>query len=299
LREMLPTDPEMWQRDYLTQQPWKEYYPDIVRLRLSSQTKFYRHLRALSTLSNRLLVSAVLFLLLVTIFIFLPVHFPRWQILVLYGTLFQPIVILLFVYWAWNRFDLSLDAIVKYFASGFFICTGISIFYEMIVSAVATMIIFLISLLGTTGLIAVGTIDINDLLSNDDDYDVTNSNSKEHSVEAPVGYSITIALIAAFLNSFIVAAAVEEIGKYLCFWMVEHPDFENDKVLLSSASSALFETNVEENEKSADNSDYDVETTKLHLLSEHTHPAISQTVLAPTASLVSLGAATTIAMITV
>ena len=34
-----------------------------------------------------------------------------------------------------------------------------------------------------------------------------------------------------FLNAFVVAALVEEVVKYFGFWMVEHPDFEDSRVV--------------------------------------------------------------------
>jgi hypothetical protein len=83
LTHVLPQrDHDLWQRDYLTMQPWNEYYPAILRLRLSGQMRFLPHLQALSILSHRLVIGAVLFLTLATLIVALPVHFPRWQILV-------------------------------------------------------------------------------------------------------------------------------------------------------------------------------------------------------------------------
>ena len=220
-----------------------------------------------------------------------------FRLLQLYGTLFQPAFILFFVYWVWNRFDISLDAIVKYFASGFFICTGISIIYEMIASILASIILNLISILGVVGMVATGTINIDDLIPADDD--IVNTTNYD-SIEAPIAFSIAIALLTAFLNAFVVAALVEELGKYLSFWMVEHPDLENDKVLLSSATSSLFDNNNGNDATDEGLSSDDGETTKLHLHGQALHPlAVNQTVLAPVPSLVSIGAATTIAMITV
>jgi hypothetical protein len=74
---------DLWQRDYITFQPWMEYYPSILRLRLQNVTSFSKHMQALSTLSFRLVVSSMMFLLIVTMLgVCLPVTFPRWQILV-------------------------------------------------------------------------------------------------------------------------------------------------------------------------------------------------------------------------
>jgi hypothetical protein len=83
LSEVLPDDPSLCQRDYITLQPWKEYVPAILRLRISGQMQFFQHLKAMSILSNRLALAAAIFLVVVTLVItLLPVQFPRWQILV-------------------------------------------------------------------------------------------------------------------------------------------------------------------------------------------------------------------------
>jgi hypothetical protein len=212
----------------------------------------------------------------------------------LYGTLIQPVIILFFVYWLWHRFDISFDAIVKYFASGFFICTGMSIVYEMIASIAASMLLLLVSLLGAVGLLVSGVIDIDDLLAEDDDSNNIISGHNTHSIEAPIGYSISIALLTAFLNAFLVAALVEELCKYLCFWMVEHPDLVNDKVILS-ATMGSSESNVADTPTGVTVE----ETTKLHLTSQSSPSSIDQTIMAPSVSLETIGAATTVAMITV
>ena len=195
-------------------------------------------------------------------------------------------VILYFVYWFWNRLDISLDAVIKFFASGFFICTGISIVYEMLASTVASVIEYLISLIAAMGMILSGSIDIEDILVEADDDQVSPSTTT-----VPLAFSISIALVTAFLNSFLVAALVEELGKYLTFWMTsEHPDLEQE-VLLSSVSSKV---NTQEE------SDATIgETTKLCIEDQSITSDVSQRVLAPTPSLETLGAATTIAMITV
>jgi hypothetical protein len=184
--------------------------------------------------------------------------------------------------------------VVKYFASGFFICTGISILYEMTVAIVASMTIYLISFLGVIGMILAGSINVDHDPSagDDDDYLV-----QTMAVDMPVAYSITIALVTAFLNAFLVAALVEELGKYLCFWMVEHPDLEQEKVVLLSAN-ALSEHHSRTNEHEGDE-DIINSSSKLYLRDQNTRSETNQTILAPTPSLVALGSATTIAMITV
>jgi hypothetical protein len=85
LKEVLPSStarPDLWQRDYITMQPWSEYYPAILRLRLSYQSNFFSHLKAMSTLSRRILITAVTFVVFISLMVLLPVRFPRWQILI-------------------------------------------------------------------------------------------------------------------------------------------------------------------------------------------------------------------------
>jgi hypothetical protein len=212
----------------------------------------------------------------------LPLTFVLHQ---LYGTLLQPALLLFFVYWCWHRLDISLDAVVKYFASGFFVCTGISILFEITASMVASMTIYFISFLGVIGVILAGSIDLDNISAGDDD-----NLGKALAIDMPLAYSITIALITAFLNSFLVAALVEELGKYLCFWMVEHPDLEQDKILLSSTSSSDVDSRTNE---------IDGDTTKLYLRDWNVLSDTNQTVFAPTPTLLALGSATTVAMITV
>jgi hypothetical protein len=59
---------------------------------------------------------------------------------VVMATLFQAFFILHFVHWHWNRFDLSLDAVIKYFSCGFVLCTGIGVFLELIMSVLLDII---------------------------------------------------------------------------------------------------------------------------------------------------------------
>jgi hypothetical protein len=205
----------------------------------------------------------------------------------LYGTLLQPFTVLFFVYWWWHRLDISFDAIVKYFASGFFICTGISIIYEMIASVVVSLAISIITILGTVGMILAGTIDLDDAIDIGSNDDVKQSTFS--TIDVPIPYKLCLALITAFLNAFFVAAMVEELGKYLCFWMVEHPDLTQDRVMLPSIS----ETNALVSEEAT-------EATKLHNRDATTLAEIGGgDIFAPKASFVSLGAAITIAMMTV
>ncbi len=76
------TRPGLWQRDYITMQPWMEYYPSILRLRLSNQIHCLPHFKALSKLSRLILITSASVLLFVTFMFLLPIRFPKWQVLI-------------------------------------------------------------------------------------------------------------------------------------------------------------------------------------------------------------------------
>jgi len=288
LREAIPTTtrPGLWQRDYITMQPWMEYYPSILRLRLSNQIHCIPHFKALSRLSRRLLITGASVFLFVTLMFLLPIRFPKWQVVVLYGTFLQPAVFLFFVHWLWNRLDISVDAVVKYFACGFFICTSSAIVYEWLVSQLAQIFILLLDRLGTEAL---------EIFGNDDNH-LPGGNGHAHSsyIVHPLWYRFTKALLTAFVNAFFVAGMTEEICKYLCFWMVEHPDLEIQNRVMLPTSTGRGETG-----RQPEISDHeDSETTRL-LSREPSNPSDpeQQTIFAPTAPLASLGEAITVAMV--
>lgn len=295
LKEVLPsskTRPDLWQRDYITMQPWSEYYPSIIRLRLSNQTNFLSHLKAISTLSRRILISAAVFVILASLMVLLPIRFPKWQILLLYGTILQPVVFLAFVHWMWNRFDLSLDAVVKYIACGFFICTSTTIVYELAASKIAQKFMELIAIIGSEGLKLY-----NEHFASDNGRDVQGELLKSHYMEPPYGYEITIAVIGAFVQAFFVASCTEEFCKYLCFSMVEHPDLEG-KVMLNSSRKPSDAAATDATPSIND----DEESTRLVSLDQNSSLAVAidnEITFAPTAPLVSVGEAITVAMIAV
>jgi len=208
------------------------------------------------------------------------------------------------MYRLWNRFDLSLDAVVKYFACGFFICTTTCIAYELVASKIALKLIAFLNFLGTEALVFSR---MHSSMPIEDYGGPSESNNQTYysTVENPIGYQITIAIISAITNAFFVAGSVEEFCKYLCFWMVEHPDLENNVIVPPShsrdASSGRFREATIEGTAST-NECYDEERTRLYLRDQNTSPIVSthnNVIFAPTAPLVSVAEAVTVAMITV
>lgn len=82
LVKVLPDSPELWQRDYVTMQPWSDYFPRILQLRNTENMRFSAHFRALSQLSLRLVQAIGLFLVFAIVVTLLPVHYEKLQLAV-------------------------------------------------------------------------------------------------------------------------------------------------------------------------------------------------------------------------
>eukprot|EP00980_Cylindrotheca_fusiformis_P004252 scaffold918_cov126-Cylindrotheca_fusiformis.AAC.31 len=312
LAQVLPDSPALWQRDYITMQPWSEYFPNILQLRNSKNMRFWDHVKALSTLSRRLIGAFGLFFVFAIVVTSLPVTYDRWQLAVMFGALLEPIVLLFFTYWYWNRLDLSTDAIIKYFSSGFFLCTSMVMVYELLASVASSLIVLVYSLAGTTILVMLGQVDLEDISEANVDEEtiivsapgLSNSTSEEQwndVLEFPTAFTLSITILRSFLSAFFVAAMVEELFKYLSFWMVEHPDLENDVSLTPVRAESPMDVEQIPNEETGLLSDpaqrqtYDddqsLETITLITVMAKSKPH-------PT-SLESRGAAITVAMIAV
>jgi RsiW-degrading membrane proteinase PrsW (M82 family) len=312
LVQVLPESPALWQRDYITLQPWSDYFPSILQLRNAENTRFWDHIRALSELSRRLIRAFGIFLIFAIVVTLLPVQYDRWQLAVMFGALAEPIIILFFTYWYWNRLDLSTDAIVKYFSSGFFLCTSMVLVYELLASAMAGLAVVLYSFIGTVVLVAFGEVDLDNLdqvnVDGGDVVEVTAPGLANHpssdeqwhdTLDVPTPFVLSITLLSSLLNAFLVAAVVEEVFKYLSFWMVEHPDLESDVSLVPVPLEPTIDAEQRPNEDvgllastketESYNDDQNMETSSMAMATTKTHPV----------SLESRGAAITVAMIAV
>lgn len=144
--------------DYITMEPFLLYYPRILELRSSVTSSVWEHCRALSELSKLLLVSFKAILLAVMI-ISLSDAVKNWNLAdmaVLVTTFLQSFVVMYCVHWGWHRFDLSIDAVIKYFACGFVLCTSMAF-------AVEFLGLFVFKL---TTLIVVGLLDVQEVQDN-------------------------------------------------------------------------------------------------------------------------------------
>ena len=228
----------------------------------------------------------------------------------LYGTLLQPLIIMFFVHWVWHRLDLSMDAVIKYFASGFFLCTGMSILYEMIMSVLSSMVIFLVTIISATGLVLFG--DDEDAITfkrrkgyqDDDDDDAVDMDRFTPTLHLPIQLTFVLAIVAALVNAFLVAALVEELSKYLSFSMVEHPDVERENIVLLPPLDDS-EGKARDGQKCNGNGDEEdeVEVGESSKLVRQSNVSDAgtydrrQLIASPIASSVSAGAAITVAMV--
>lgn len=106
--------------DYITMEPFLMYYPRILELRRTSGS-FWDHFNALSCLSRMILQTlAIIFVAMLAISLINAIgYWNLTQMGVLGATFLQAFAVLYAVHWVWHRHDLSIDAVIKYFATGF------------------------------------------------------------------------------------------------------------------------------------------------------------------------------------
>ena len=234
LKQLLPNTAFL--RDYITFQPFAQYYPQIQSLRYDQEqeqdnndntnattTTFWDHINTLSELSSKLLkiLLSTLFLLLAAATFHLLNNFRLSKVIIIAATLFQAFVILYIVYWRNHRHDISLDAIIKLFASGFVLAMSVALLVELILSIIGTLVFDFI--------ITEEFLQDHPELEYYNDADNDNYRDKMVNdatvMKAMAKKHFPTLLVFLFFKSVIVAALVEEMTKYFCFWMVEHPDF--------------------------------------------------------------------------
>ena len=93
------------------------YYPLIVELRRLATNSFWGHCQAISGLSKLLLVSFKV-ILVASLIISLSNVVGYWELtdmVVLLTTFLQSFAVMYYVHCGWHRYDLSIDAVIKYF----------------------------------------------------------------------------------------------------------------------------------------------------------------------------------------
>ena len=250
--------------DYITMEPFLLYYPKIVELRKLVSSSFFEHVRALSQLSKLLLVSFKV--ILIALFCISLVDGIRyWQpanMAVLITTFLQSFAVIYAVHWGWHRYDLSIDAVIKYYACGFVLCTGMAYTVEF-----AEYIIFKLMVMFVIWILEVQEVQENgygDLSLRGGMHTMTDSgtgtrflkyfgiDNNDHFEQHLHGRSLTMGdnvlqgffernpeakVIYIFIASYIMAGLVEEVCKYFGFVLVDHPDFCSERELAKAKAS--------------------------------------------------------------
>jgi hypothetical protein len=141
--------------------------------------------------------------------------------------------------------ELSLDAMIKYFACGFVLSTTLAISYELVLGLVVHLIMM--------AFMALAGIDI----VKDNGFEMAMDWSKQPLMgfassglratatgkdflpvfgrDHPVAYSFYL-----FIDAFLLAATIEEICKYFAYRMMEHPDFMTKGDLEDAARAGVI-----------------------------------------------------------
>lgn len=212
LRLLLPKDKFML--DYVTMQPFREYYPLIEDVRRRNDNTFVGHLKARSRLAVRVVHCFEIVVGGIAILILFTSSNPGGKTLILLATMGQALLVLYLVYWRKHRFDLSLDAVIKLFGCGFLFGTGISLIVELLVQFVGSLIF--------------GFVLFSELVEDNPDTYKADSGDPNFDVEMYQEMAerhIMTFICYTFFKAFVVAGLVEELAKYFCWWMVEHPDY--------------------------------------------------------------------------
>mmetsp|Transcript_16382 Transcript_16382/g.31027 ORF Transcript_16382/g.31027 Transcript_16382/m.31027 type:complete len:931 (-) Transcript_16382:112-2904(-) len=204
-RLLLP--PKDQRVDYLTHQPFEEYYKDVYLLRQhwkSSHDKKYSwksHFAALSKLSRYILATFIFATLIIIVTERLnPLAVFSWaDACVLMMTFIQSFIVLGIFHGFFHKSDLSLDAVIKFFAAGFVIATPMAFLIEVIVVNILMSVYYVFALI-------IMLID-----------------SERISVWFYNNYRYLL-VVGDIIQAFLVAAASEEFCKYYTFRSVEHPD---------------------------------------------------------------------------
>lgn len=231
--------------DYITMQPMLDYYPAIYEQRCAGESTLSWWGR-LSQFSQDLVRTSIIVLVVLLGWSLLAErvnhHFYPKNYVVVVVTLLQAVVVMGIVYRK-HRNDVSVDALIKFAASGFCLSTTSAIFFELLIGLTIRLVMSIIfnisgisqvqsngysmSRSGLGGMWATmqssGPSSYRDYLS---------VYGREH----PIFYTFYL-----LFKSFFLAALVEELCKYYGYKMVEHPDFLSQRELEEATKSTCDE----------------------------------------------------------
>lgn len=238
--------------DYVTFQPYVDYFNEIRTLRFEKNGKLWDHYAALSKLSRILLKTliSVVMILVIVAGVYSPRRFQWGNMIVFLATFLQAFLVLYFVHWHWNRFDISLDAVIKYFACGFAITTTTALCFEMVESLAMQLLakalmMLLPSQVENNGYTSGFDISFFDY-SPHHMYAAATANDYKKAFSSKYPW-ISVSFI--FLSAYCIAAMVEEMCKYFGFKMVEHPDFMSEPELQKAALHGIPDRDEEEEDR--------------------------------------------------
>ena len=205
IRLLLPT---RFQRiDFITHQPFYEYQKHLNDLRRGwlgktrGKSGMLPHFNALSRLSRFILGGFfITFVVILATLLLNPRASFSWpDAVVLIATFLQSFFVIYLVHWLFHKSDLSLDAVIKFFAAGFLIAVPSAFFFEGL----------LVNITLTTAWIG---------------YSLAQAIGGETFVNWFISYYRILWILAELVNAYLVAAVTEELCKYYTFRCVEHPD---------------------------------------------------------------------------
>jgi hypothetical protein len=205
IRLLLPT---RFQRiDFITHQPFYEYQKHLNDLRRGwlgktrGKSGIMPHFNALSRLSRYIVCGflSTFVVILATLLLNPRASFSWPDAVVLIATFLQSFFVIYFVHWLFHKSDLSIDAVIKFFAAGFLIAVPSAFFFEgLMVNITLTT--------AWTG------------------YSICEAICGEIFVNWVGNHYRLIWILGELVNAYVVAAVTEELCKYYTFRCVEHPD---------------------------------------------------------------------------
>lgn len=319
--------------DYITMEPFLNYYPRIMELRLMGRnSNLLDHCRALSHLSTVLLQGwLVIIVTLLSLSVWGVVRF--WKLAdmaVLVATFVQAFGVMYFVHWGWHRYDLSIDAVIKYFACGFVLCTGMAFTVEALeFLALRLMVMGVVWGLGVSevqdngfgGSMSVKTDEWKDVqhrllqfagyygnvVGDEGDADIGGERHLSEEDDIIQGFferNPFAAIIYTLLTSYLLAGFVDEVCKYFGFVMVDHPDFCSEREL-SKAKEVMSLLHLHHDQEDGVGGDVELTASRSTLESKETRLTAGESPLASfdpanqRRSLSSIRAGVTVAMVAV
>ena len=259
--------------DYITMEPFITYYPHILELRTCAVSNFWEHWCALSELS-KLILTTFKVILISLLIISISKWVGYWNIsdmAVLFATFIQSFVVMYSVHWGWHRFDLSIDAVVKYFACGFVLCSSMVFTLEALGYALFMLSVMIVknpTQVQDSGYGGVGggmggmKIMMDGSRHRYLQYFGVSGSSHGRSLTAESdvldGYFIRhpmARIVYIFISCYLTTAIVEEICKYFAFIAVDHPDFCSEKELEKAKATLRFQLERDGEDGDADDAD--------------------------------------------